>query len=147
MTSDYGKPVPRPLGPEVTRPFWEGARERRLVMPRCTACGHMFFYPRSECPECMADGIEWVQVSGSGTVYSFTIVRQPADPAFRDDVPYPYAIVELDEGPRMVTTIVGCDPEEVRIGMRVTTVFDDVTPEWTLVKFRPEGPMTAVRQG
>ena len=147
MTSEYSKPVPRPLGPEVSRPFWEGARERRLVMPRCTACGHMFFYPRSECLECMADGIEWVQVSGSGTVYSFTIVRQPADPAFRDDVPYPYAIVELDEGPRMVTTIVGCDPEEVRIGMRVTTVFDDVTPEWTLVKFRPEGPMTAVRQG
>ena len=97
----------------------------------------MFFYPRSECPECLEDGIEWVQVSGHGSVYSFTIVRQPADPAFRDDVPYPYAIVELDEGPRMVSTIVGCEPEQVRIGMRVTAVFDDVTSEWTLVKFKP----------
>ncbi len=142
MTAEYGKPLPRPLGPEVSRAFWEAAREHRLVMPRCTACGHMFFYPRSECPECpecSEDGIEWVQVSGRGTVYSFTIVRQPADPAFRDDVPYPYAIVELDEGPRMVTTIVGCEAEDVRIGMRVTAVFDDVTPEWTLVKFEPEG--------
>jgi uncharacterized OB-fold protein len=78
-----------------------------------------------------------VQVSGRGRLHSFTIVQQPANTAFRDDVPYVYAVVQLDEGPRLVSNIVQCDLNALRVDMPLEVVFDDVTPEWTLVKFKP----------
>jgi hypothetical protein len=81
--------------------------------------------------------MEWVPVSGRGRLHSFTIVYQPANAAFRDDVPYVYAVVQLDEGPRLVSNVVQCDPEALQVDMPLVAVFDDVTPEWTLVKFRP----------
>jgi uncharacterized OB-fold protein len=137
MAPEYNKPLPRPLHPEFTRPFWEAAKRRELVMPRCKTCDHLFFYPRSECPRCLSANIEWVTVSGRGRLYSFTIVNQPANPAFRDDAPHAYAVVQLDEGPRMVSNIVECDLEALEVDMPLVAVFDDVTPEWTLVKFKP----------
>ena len=135
--AEYSKPVPIPAEPELTRPFWEAAKRHDLVIPRCGACGRFFFYPRHTCPHCMASDWEWTPVSGSGRVYSFTLVRRPADPSFAGDVPYAYAVVELDEGPRMVTGIVDCPLEAIEINMPVQVRFDDVTPEWTLVKFAP----------
>jgi hypothetical protein len=81
--------------------------------------------------------LQWVKVSGKGTVYSFTIAQQATHHAFAEEVPYVIAIVELAEGPHLTTNIVGCKPEEVRVGMPVVVAFDDVTPEQTLVKFRP----------
>jgi hypothetical protein len=137
MASDYTKPLPRPLNPELTRPFWEAAKRHELVMPRCTTCDHVFFYPRSECPRCFSTALEWVPVSGRGRLHSFTVVYQPANAAFRDEAPHVYAVVQLDEGPRMVSNVVQCDPEAVRVDMPLVAVFDDVTPEWTLVKFKP----------
>jgi uncharacterized OB-fold protein len=137
MAPEYNKPLPRPLHPEFTRPFWEAAKRHELVMPRCKTCDHLFFYPRSECPRCFSDNIEWVPVSGRGRLYSFTIVNQPANPAFRDDAPHAYAVVQLDEGPRLVSNIVECDLEALAVDMPLVAVFDDVTPEWTLVKFKP----------
>ena len=137
MAAEYAKPLPRPLSPELSRPFWEAARRHELVMPRCKTCDHLFFYPRSECPHCFATNLEWVKVSGRGRLHSYTIVQQPANPAFRDDVPYVYAVVQLEEGPRIVSNIVQCNPDTLRVDMPLETVFDDVTPEWTLVKFRP----------
>jgi uncharacterized protein len=137
MASDYSKPLPRPLNPGLTRPFWEAAKRHELVMPRCTTCDHLFFYPRSECPRCFSATLEWVRVSGRGRLHSFTIVYQPANAAFRDSAPYVYAVVQLDEGPRLVSNVVQCDPEAVRVDMPLVAVFDDVTPEWTLVKFKP----------
>lgn len=137
MATEYTKPLPRPLSPELTRPFWEAARRHELHMPRCTTCDYVFFYPRSECPRCLSTHLEWVQVSGRARLHSFTIVQQPANAAFRDDVPYVYAVVQLDEGPRLVSNIVQCDINALRVDMSLEAVFDDVTLEWTLVKFRP----------
>jgi len=137
MAADYTKPLPRPLSPELSRPFWEAARRHALVMPRCKMCDHLFFYPRSECPHCLSTNLEWVQVSGRARLHSFTVVQQPANAAFRDDVPYVYAVVQLDEGPRLVSNIVQGDIDALRVDMPLAAVFDDVTPEWTLVKFKP----------
>lgn len=137
MAAEYSKPLPRPLNPELTRPFWEAAKRHELVMPRCKTCDQLFFYPRSECPNCLGSDLEWVGVSGRGRLHSFTIINQPANAAFRDDVPYVYAVIQLIEGPRMISNLVECDVESVSVDMPVEAVFDDVTPEWTLVKFKP----------
>jgi uncharacterized protein len=137
MATEYSKPLPRPLNPVLTQPFWEAAKRHELQIPRCQTCDHIFFYPRSECPRCFATNVEWVRVSGRGRLHSYTIVYQPANAAFRADVPHIYAVVQLDEGPRMVSNVVQCKLDEVRVDMPLVAVFDDVTPEWTLVKFKP----------
>jgi uncharacterized protein len=137
MATAYSKPLPRPLSPEVTKPFWEAAKRHELVIPRCTICDHLFFYPRSECPRCLSNHLEWMQVSGRGRLHTYTVVYQPANAAFRDDTPYIYAVVQLDEGPRIVSNVVQCEIDAVRVDMPLEAIFDDVTPEWTLVKFKP----------
>ena len=137
MATASSKPLPRPISPELTRPFWEAAKRHELVMPRCTTCDHLFFYPRSECPRCLSNHLEWVRVSGRGRLHTYTIVYQPANAAFRDDTPYIYAVVQLDEGPRMVSNVVQCDLDVVKVDMPLEAIFDDVTPECTLVKFKP----------
>ena len=88
---------------------------------------------------CLSSEVEWVRASGRGTVYSFTVTHQNQAPGFREELPYVLAIVELEEGPRIMTNVVGVAPDAVRIGMPVEVVFDDVTPEVTLAKFRPAG--------
>jgi hypothetical protein len=123
----------------LTAPFWEGAKRHELVCQRCKSCASWIFYPREQCPVCFSQDLEYAPVSGRGRVYAYTIVYQPADPAFQQDAPYVYAIVQLDEGVRMPTNIVGCAPEDVSVDLPVVVQFDDVTPEWTLVKFRPAG--------
>src|SRR5207247_1198980 len=100
-------------------------------------CGTKRFYPRALCPRCLSSATEWVRASGWGTVYSFTVTHQNQAPGFREELPYVLAIVELDEGVRMMTNVVGCAPDAVRIGMPVQVVFEDVTAEITLAKFRP----------
>lgn len=131
----YEKPLPVIDG--ESRPFWQAAREKRLKIMRCRACGRHFFYPRELCPHCHSAAVEWTRASGRGTIYTFTIARRPAGPAFKPDVPYVVALVELDEGPRLMTNIVAADVEKVRIGQKVEAVFEDVTDEVTLVKFAP----------
>lgn len=138
MTGEQARPQ-RPL-PQLTplsAPFWEAARRRELMIQRCRACARHIFYPRLNCTHCGARDLEWVRALGRGTVYTYTVARRPTHPAFTDKTPYVIAIVELDEGPRMTTNIVGCDPEAVRIGMAVEAVFEDVSAETTLVMFRP----------
>jgi uncharacterized OB-fold protein len=103
--------------------FWEAAARDRLVLPHCPACGTFIWYPRSFCPDCHAPEIEWTDVSGHGTVYSFTVCQRGPGP-WAERVPYVIAYVELDEGPRVLTNIVGASPERVRIGDRVTAVFE-----------------------
>lgn len=131
----YLKPLPTPS--PISEPFWRAAREHRLEIQRCRHCATHIFYPRRLCPHCLSPDLEWVTASGKGSVYSYTIARRPTGPGFEPDVPYVIAIVELAEGPHLTTNIVGCDPEAVYVGMPVEAVFDDVTEEVTLVKFRP----------
>jgi uncharacterized OB-fold protein len=135
QAATYTKPLPQP-GP-ITAPFWQASREHRLSIQRCAACKAYIFYPRAMCPHCGAADLAWADVRGRGTVYSYTVARRATMRPFESDVPYVIAIVELEEGPRMTTNIVGCPPESVRVGMPVEAVFDDVTPEVTLVKFGP----------
>ncbi len=135
---DYAKPLPRPEQEELTRPFWEAAKRHELTIPRCKFCNQFFWYPREVCPVCLRQDWEWEPVTGRGRLHTFTVVRQPMNPAFNDDVPYAYAIVQLDEGIRLITNIVDCEiPDGLAIDMRVEAVFDDVADDWTLVKFRP----------
>jgi uncharacterized OB-fold protein len=131
------KPMPVQEHKALTDPYWEAARRHELIMQRCKKCANFIHFPREQCPVCFSQDLEWQQVSGNGRVYAYTNVYQAQHPAFQEDAPYTFAIVQLDEGPRMVTNIVGCAPEEVRCDMQVTVEFDDVSPEWTLVKFRP----------
>ncbi len=131
----YEKPLP--VIDEESQPFWQAAREHRLAIMRCRDCRRAFFYPRALCPHCHSDAVEWMKASGRGTIYTFTIARRGAGPAFKADVPYVIALVELEEGPRLMTNIVTSDVASVRIGQAVKAIFDDVTDEVTLVKFAP----------
>ncbi len=135
--TDYRKPLPRPSA--VSLPFWQAAKRHELHIQRCGSCGAYVFYPREVCAECLSSDLTWIKVSGRGTVYSYTIAQAPTHPAFAEDVPYIVAIVELTEGPHITTNITGCKPDAVRIGMPVIATFDEVTPDMTLVKFRPAG--------
>lgn len=134
----YTKPLPRQSA--ISAPFWQGAREHRLLIQRCRACNARQFYPRPYCLSCLSDALEWIEASGHGTLYSFTVVRRAASPAFEPDVPYVLAVIELAEGPHMTGNVVGCRLDEVRVGMALEAVYDDVTPEATLVKWRPDDP-------
>lgn len=131
----YEKPLPV-IDPE-SRPYWEALREGRLQLKHCRDCGRHHHYPRELCPHCGSDAVEWSQARGTGTIYSYTIARRPAGPAFKADTPYVVAIIELDEGARLMSHIAGIDPEEVRIGQRVALEFEPVTAEITLPRFRP----------
>lgn len=137
MTSEYTKPLPVAANPELTRPYWDAAKRHQLVLPRCNACSTAFFYPRERCPECLSNDLSWVDSGGKGRVYSFTVIEQAVDRAFMGDIPYIYAIVQLDEGPRIISNVVDCAVDDVHIDMKVTAVFDDVTSDVSLVKFRP----------
>ncbi len=136
-TAPYMKPLPEPS--PVTQPFWDAAREGRLLIQRSKKTGKAVFYPRSISPFGPNDELEWFEASGRGTVYTYTVARRPVAPQWANDPPLVIAIVELEEGPHMTTNLVECDPDDVRIGMPVTVVFEAVTPEVTLVKFRPAG--------
>ena len=132
------KPAPQPLNPELTRPFWEATKRHELVLPRCRHCARFHFYPRELCPHCFSKDLEWVPASGRAHLYTYSIIHQPANPAFAPDVPYVYATVQLDEGVFMMSNVINCRiPDDIKIEMPLTAVFDDVSPEWTLVKFQP----------
>ena len=133
--ADYKKPLPRI--DEESRGYWEALARHELYFQRCRQCGTKRFPPRAVCPVDLSSSTEWVRASGRGTVYSFTVTYQNQAPGFRESLPYVLAVVELDEGPRMMTNIVGCSAEDVRVGMAVEIDYDDVTPEITLAKFKP----------
>ena len=131
----YSRPLPQI--DEESRPFWEALKRHELYVQKCRDCGELRYYPRAECPQCLSPKTEWKRCSGKGKVYTFTATYQNQTPGFRESLPYIMAYVELDEGLTMLTNIIDCKPEEARIGMPVEVVFEDVTPEVTLAKFRP----------
>ncbi len=131
----YDKPLPI-IDPE-SAPYWAALRERRLILKRCRDCGRYHFYPRALCPHCHSDALEWSDARGTGSIYSYTVARRPAGPAFKDATPDVVAVVDLDEGARMMTNLLIDDVESVRIGQRVNVVFDAVTDDVTLPRFKP----------
>ena len=126
------KPLPRPT--EDSAPFWEAAFRGELCMQRCGSCQHVRFPPSLLCPRCLSDVAEWVPLSGRGRIYSWVVVHHSQHPAFNPDAPYNVVIVELDEGPRLHGNLVGGD--EIHIGMAVEVVFDKVSDDTALVRWR-----------
>jgi uncharacterized OB-fold protein len=129
-------PAPAPTVSPEARPFWEAAGEGRLLLQRCSDCASTIWYPRGVCPECGSTRLEWYEGSGRGTVYSYTVNRRGMG-EYRDAAPYVLAYVELEEGPRVLTNVVECDPESVRVGDAVTAVFDPAGDGTGLLRFRP----------
>lgn len=119
--SEIQRPHPEPDG--ETQPFWDGIAEGRLRLQRCRACGRHIFYPRSVCPHCMAAELEWTDATGRGAVHAFTVVHR-APPGFTEDAPYVVAMVELEEGPRMLTRLLDVAPGDAVIGMKVEVAIE-----------------------
>jgi uncharacterized protein len=116
----------RGVGPETldSAPYWAATREQDLQLQRCRACGRFTFYPRVICPSCGQSELEWTTASGRGTVWSFSVVHRAVSQAFKASVPYVVALVELEEGPRMMSNIVDCDPDDIAIGQQVEVVWE-----------------------
>jgi uncharacterized OB-fold protein len=128
---------PSPVVQPWARPFWDAAREHRLVLQHCEDCDRPIHYPRVACPHCGSARVGWRPASGRGTVYSYTIVVSNAPSAFLADMPYVVAVIELEEGVRMLSNIVDCDAERLSCDMPVDVVFEKLDDEFTLPKFRP----------
>jgi len=135
MSETIKKPKPRPA-PE-SLPYWQAAREHRLALPKCDDCNQYWFPPSRTCPHCLSTSFSFENVSGKGKVYSFVTFHRVYRPAFENDVPYVVALVELDEGPRLLTNILGVAYDQVKCDMRVEVVFDDYDSEISIPKFRP----------
>ena len=131
----WKKPLPTITG--ETLPFWDACRQGRLLLQRCGRCQEFQFYPRGICANCWCADVNWVEASGRGTVWTFTVTRLNRDPGFIQDVPYVLALVELDEGVKMFTNIVECNPDDVVIGMTVEVTFVRATDQVTVPYFKP----------
>ena len=126
-------PLPRPTA--LSTPHWKGCREGVLRVQRCGDCGAFVFIPQPVCTVCFSDDLAWVETSGRGTLYSYTVVHRPQQPAF--DVPYTVAIVELEEGIHMLSNLIDVEPDAIEIGMPVVVAFREMSDEITLPFFRP----------
>ena len=117
--------LPAPVANADSLPYWNAAREGRLLIRKCKACGELHFMPRYLCPVCWSDQLEWVEAKGTGSVHSFTVIRRAPSPVFAPHAPYVVALIDLDEGPRMIANVIGNDALAARIGDRVKVTFED----------------------
>lgn len=129
-------PTPTPTVTTTTRAFWEATARGEFLLQRCDACDLVIWFPRSHCPECATTVLPTFRASGRGVVYSHTVIRKVGND-YRGAVPFVVAYVELDEGPRIMTNIVGCEPADVSVGMRVEMEFHDTGEGNALYRFRP----------
>ncbi|HEX6513498.1 MAG TPA: OB-fold domain-containing protein [Chloroflexota bacterium] len=137
--ADYAKPLPLP-DPD-TQPFWEAAKAHELKAQKCSKCGKFRWPPRGVCPHCYSWDFAWTKVAETGAVVSYVVVHQATNPVFAQDVPYVIAKVAIDgtDGEVILNgNVLDCPWEDVKVGMRLRAVYDDVTPEVTLPKFKPE---------
>lgn len=128
------KQLPQPVVNADSKPYWDAARAGRLVIRKCRDCGEVHFMPRHLCPSCWSDQMDWVDAKGTGTVHSYTVIHRPPLPEFTG--PYVLAMIELAEGPRMVSNIVGDDALSVAIGDPVEVTFEDRGDGAMLPQFR-----------
>ena len=133
--AEYTKPLPAIS--MLNQPYWDGLKERKVVLPKCTACGVIWYPPAPFCPDSWSRDLSWQQLSGRGKVNSWVVFHQAYFASVKDDIPYNVAEVELEEGPRLLTNLVDIANDDIAIGMAVEVVFDDVTDDVTLAKFRP----------
>ena len=136
MTDVPPKPMPEPT--PVTQPFWDALRRHTVVIQYSPSSDRYVFYPRALAPGTLADDLEWREISGMGTLYTFTISDRPTAPPWADSLPQLLAVVEWDEGPRLSTEMVNVDPGDLVVGMRVTPVFCDYPDDdITLLRYEP----------
>ena len=136
MADELQPPLPTPT--ERTQPFWDGLREGRVRIQYSPSSDQWVFYPRSHAPLTLADDLEWRDITGEGTLYTYTIARRPTAPDFAGQEPQIIAVVELDEGPRLTSTLVNVEETAIEVGMRVRPVFDHVADtETTLLRYEP----------
>ncbi|MGO9566953.1 MAG: enoyl-CoA hydratase-related protein [Desulfomonilaceae bacterium] len=135
MSTEYLKPIPT-VQP-WTEEFWRATKKHKLLIQECQKCSSLIFYPRKYCPQCWSAELGWREASGKAKVYTFAIMRDMVEPKFMPDLPYVLAMVNLQEGIRMMTQIVQCDPAAVEIGMDVEVIFQDITDQHALPLFRP----------
>jgi len=136
VSADAKPPKPVPEVDATLAPFFAAARAGRLVVQSCDRCGALRFPPRELCSGCLATASSWAEVSGRGEVFTYNVMHQVYHPGFAADVPYAVVVVKLAEGPKLLSSLVDCRPQDIRIGMRVEAVFDRVSAEVTLPKFR-----------
>ncbi|MDM0002569.1 OB-fold domain-containing protein [Variovorax sp. J22P240] len=136
-TLNYSKPLPSLEA--SNKPFWDAARSGKLALQHCADCEKVRYPINHVCPHCLSDRFEWKAVSGRGTVYSSIVFHQVYNQAFAGDVPYNVSLIQLEEGPRMISNVVGLPPSEVKVGDRVQVVFDPVTPEISIPRFQRAG--------
>jgi uncharacterized OB-fold protein len=127
----------QPVVEDESRAFWDGLRDGRLLIKHCTACGAFHYYPRPFCPTCWSDDVEWYEASGRATVYTYSTVYVNDLPPFGPQVPYVAAVVELEEGPRMMTRLVDCTKDDITLGMPVEVTYTDLDDELKIAVFRP----------
>ena len=126
-----------PAATSLSQPYWDGARDGKVLFQECGRCRTRWHPPMPLCPECHSTDIEWRAAAGGGTISTYTVVHHPTHPAFQDQVPYVVAVVELDEGPRIVTNVKHCRVEDVHGGMRVSMFFEAVTDSVSLPQAEP----------
>jgi uncharacterized OB-fold protein len=126
-----------PTPDDTTRPFWEAAREGRFLIKRCRDCGRAHYYPRPFCPHCWSGAVAWEDASGSASLYTWSVVQQNDLPPWPERVPYVAAVVDLDEGPRVMTNVVECEFERLTIAMALQVTFRQASDEVTVPVFRP----------
>ncbi len=119
-----------------TQPFWDACRDGKLLIKRCAECGRAHFYPRPFCPHCWSTAVDWEEASGRATLYTYSVVHRNDLPPWPDRVPYVAAVVDLDEGPRMMTNVVDCPPDDVAVGMALEATFRE-EEGWAFPAFRP----------
>jgi len=129
-------PVPAPARTPENDRFWNATADGHLLLAQCDECATVIWYPRALCQTCGSPSVSWIEASGQGVVYSFTVVHRNSGP-FGGAVPYVLAYVELAEGPRVLTNVVGCDPETVHIGQPVRVAFFDTGEGSALYRFEP----------
>ncbi len=132
-TNVTDKPLPR-VTPK-TRPFWDALKAHRIDIQRCEDCHAWVFFPRLHCPKCFSKNLTWTTVSGDGELLTYTLSRVPTLPELADEVPQMLAVVKLDEGVHVNTTLVRLAENQIRVGMRVKPVFDDIAPDVTLLRY------------
>ena len=135
--SGYQKPLPTLT--ENSLPFWEATKRHELVAQRCSKCAELWLPPSGVCPKCLSTDLKWEKLSGRGKVWSWVVFYQTFFKSFADDVPYNVTYVELEEGPMLTSSVIGIPNDEIKFGMPLEVVFQEVTPEITLHKFRARG--------
>ena len=124
---------------DLTRPFWDAARQQRLVMQRCADCGAYVWHPQPWCRSCYGQNLAWQELSGQAELFTYSVVHYAPLPGYADDVPYVLATVRLAEGPQMMTNIVGCDWQQVRIGQRLAVCWEERAGGIRVPQFTPAG--------